>query len=322
VEAWALHQLGTRAAGLGFDEQARGLLMEALKIRRAIGDRAGLAVTQHNLLVFFNIPQSSKAGQFRSRRCLTCGAIGAGLFVIASIVVAGLFILLSNQTPLLPLPETSSATETLISTNLPLGTVPLPRTEIPAATFTPTQMPTPTILFDFVLDANKAIWESSETFDPDDSVFEDCDLTFGATPLPSCGFARWESTALEDNSALQNVLVVEPYHTNGGQIWGTYDLTHQTITEGTRLVTVVGFLKTAETLGVAFQVSFTTGDPDFSPVLVYATRDRNDGRLIAAITPLPDELIGQSGFFILQVLAAPNTNANWASWAVARLEQP
>jgi len=281
-------------------------------------------VTQNNLHVFFDIPLPSNIGRSGWRRCLTCGTIVVGLIGIVSVAIAGLFLLLSSRSnqPAPPVIPTATATNTQTPTNPPDVTVSPPSTATPSASYTPTRTPIPEILVDFVLEANTAVWESSETFDPNDDVFGDCDLTFGAPPLPPCGFARWETTTLEDDSTLQNVLVVEPYHTNGAQIWGTYDLTALTIAEGARLVTVVGFLNSAETLGVAFQVSFTTGDPNFSSVLVYETRDRNDGELVEAVTLLPDEIIGQSGYFILRVLAAPNTNANWASWVVARLEQP
>ncbi len=49
IEAWALHQLGSRALCLGNFQAARDLLSRALEIRRAIRDRSGAAATQHNL---------------------------------------------------------------------------------------------------------------------------------------------------------------------------------------------------------------------------------------------------------------------------------
>src|SRR6266508_3134906 len=49
IEAWALHQLGSRALCLGNFQRARDLLSRALEIRRAIRDRSGAAATQHNL---------------------------------------------------------------------------------------------------------------------------------------------------------------------------------------------------------------------------------------------------------------------------------
>jgi hypothetical protein len=237
-----------------------------------------------------------------------------------------LFLLFSNRPKgALTPPAVISTLTTLFrlpDINSPEGLLPPTLTVTPSKTLTSEQTPNPTILADFVLQADTAVWESKETFDPDDNVFEDCDLMFGMSPLPPCGFARWENALLEDGSQRQDVLVVEPFHANGALIQGTYDLRDLVIGKGDRLVTAVGFLKAAETLGVAFYVLFSTGDPGLTPVVVYATRDRNDGRLVEESTVLPDELAGQRGYFILQVSAAPNTAANWATWAVARLERP
>ncbi|HEX9824939.1 MAG TPA: choice-of-anchor D domain-containing protein [Actinomycetota bacterium] len=48
-QGWALHQLGSRALCLGEREEARGLLQQALEVRREAGDGAGVIVTRHNL---------------------------------------------------------------------------------------------------------------------------------------------------------------------------------------------------------------------------------------------------------------------------------
>jgi hypothetical protein len=49
VEAWALHQLGTRLIGKGDISQATELLKNALVLRTRLGDSTGAAYTQHNL---------------------------------------------------------------------------------------------------------------------------------------------------------------------------------------------------------------------------------------------------------------------------------
>jgi hypothetical protein len=49
AEGWALHQLGTQALCLGDAPTARTSLTQALRLREALGDRAGTAITQHNL---------------------------------------------------------------------------------------------------------------------------------------------------------------------------------------------------------------------------------------------------------------------------------
>ena len=48
-EAWALHQLGTRALCLEQGLDAHRLLHDALRLRQQIGDRAGAANTRHNM---------------------------------------------------------------------------------------------------------------------------------------------------------------------------------------------------------------------------------------------------------------------------------
>lgn len=61
-EAWALHQLGTRAVGLEQVAEGRNLLLEALETREAIGDRAGAEVTRQNLGFAGGAPTPSGGG--------------------------------------------------------------------------------------------------------------------------------------------------------------------------------------------------------------------------------------------------------------------
>lgn len=49
IQAWALHQLGSREIGVGRIPQAIKLLVHALRVRDALGDRDGAAYTRHNL---------------------------------------------------------------------------------------------------------------------------------------------------------------------------------------------------------------------------------------------------------------------------------
>jgi len=51
AEAWAPHQLGTRAVALGELVAGAELLGRALSVRRELGDRAGAAVTERNLAI-------------------------------------------------------------------------------------------------------------------------------------------------------------------------------------------------------------------------------------------------------------------------------
>lgn len=49
AQGWALHQLGTRELCINNLDPARQFLTQALKIREALNDKAGAAVTRHNL---------------------------------------------------------------------------------------------------------------------------------------------------------------------------------------------------------------------------------------------------------------------------------
>ncbi len=59
TEAWALHQLGTRAGCLG-EGGAATLLTQALNLRQASGDKAGAALTRHNMSIFLGAPPAGE----------------------------------------------------------------------------------------------------------------------------------------------------------------------------------------------------------------------------------------------------------------------
>lgn len=60
TEGYALHQLGTRALGLGELDAARSYLTEALDIRETLHDANGAAITRHNLEVAGGSPPPTK----------------------------------------------------------------------------------------------------------------------------------------------------------------------------------------------------------------------------------------------------------------------
>jgi len=70
ARAWALHQLGSRALCLGDRMAARACLAEARDLRWRTGDRAGAAVTQHNL----TLATASGDGQAPRRSWLSAWA--------------------------------------------------------------------------------------------------------------------------------------------------------------------------------------------------------------------------------------------------------
>ncbi len=101
VEAWALHQLGTREIGVGTREGAIALLRQALEMRRVLGDRAGMAYTQHNLDLLLPPPAPPREPEPKppakpggGNRLFIGGIIGGvGLVGLTAFVVLGYFAL-------------------------------------------------------------------------------------------------------------------------------------------------------------------------------------------------------------------------------------
>jgi len=95
AEAWSLHQLGSRALCLGKAEEARASLSQALRMREAIGDRAGAAVTRHNLNLLLGAPPAPprkppvpKAGPSTAAwLMLLAGAVIAVSLLIGTVIV-------------------------------------------------------------------------------------------------------------------------------------------------------------------------------------------------------------------------------------------
>jgi hypothetical protein len=130
AEAWALHQLGTRSLCLGKQSAARAALNQALKLREALGDQAGAAITKHNLGLLAPPPAPPREGppKPRSRPRLSRWILPlAGLGTVAAIVavIAAVIILPIIWPPWPPTPETPTATKE------------------PTKTPTPTPSPTP-----------------------------------------------------------------------------------------------------------------------------------------------------------------------------------
>ena len=55
VEAWALHQMGTRSIGAGDLQDAAGQLGRAFDLRQSLGDQQGMAYSRHNLDYLSNL---------------------------------------------------------------------------------------------------------------------------------------------------------------------------------------------------------------------------------------------------------------------------
>jgi hypothetical protein len=107
AEAWALHELGTRAMGAGARDSAIAFLQQALELRRALGDRAGEAYTRHNLS-FLAPPgpppdrrnPGSRPGPSGRPSLLVVGGVVGGLVAVAlaTLIVAG-SIIAGQRTP-------------------------------------------------------------------------------------------------------------------------------------------------------------------------------------------------------------------------------
>ncbi|MBN1814076.1 MAG: zinc ribbon domain-containing protein [Anaerolineae bacterium] len=150
TEAWALHQIGTRALCLGDSTAARTSLTQALELREALGDHAGAAVTKHNLGLITAAPPTppreppEEPPPPKPRpplpkwllRTVWIAAIG-GIIAVAS---AALIIAGALPTP--PPPPTERPTETKTPTSTATRTP--TRTPTKTPTQTPTQTPTAT----------------------------------------------------------------------------------------------------------------------------------------------------------------------------------
>ncbi len=139
AEAWALHQLGTRA--IGSDKtQAIDLLKQALSMRQAIGETTAAAYTQHNLDVLIPPPIPPKSNE---------GSIGpAGLSGAAKIIIALLIVgLIAGGAIVIPRLLQQSVTATPVAVVVPQGTptnLPDTPTNQPPS-HTPTATPTATL---------------------------------------------------------------------------------------------------------------------------------------------------------------------------------
>jgi hypothetical protein len=144
TEAWAQHQLGVIALGLGDTDLAKQLFRSALSLRRGLGDRAGAMVTRWNLRLTAPPPPPPPAPRNGPLDTITSGVQSAGFWLPVALVTVALLVAMaaipvvgSTPTPM-PLPPAA----TLAPTSTP------PQ---PTATFTPertaTFRPEPTVTF-------------------------------------------------------------------------------------------------------------------------------------------------------------------------------
>jgi hypothetical protein len=114
AEAWTLHQLGSRALCLGRAEEARASFSQALRMREAIGDRAGAAVTRHNLNLLPGAPPAPprkppapKAGPSPAVWLIPLAGVVIGVSLLIGIVIT-----IRRPTPTSPPPPPPPLTST------------------------------------------------------------------------------------------------------------------------------------------------------------------------------------------------------------------
>jgi len=157
TKAWALHQLGSRALCLGDTATARTSLVQALRLRQTLGDRAGAGVSRDNLKYVVGPsapprrvsppPPPSTRPPARTETPRTsplvvgCAVLFAILFI--SLVVLGIWRLWPR--PAIPTPSpTATPTQTATPTATPTSTATPTNTPLPTATSTNTPVPTST----------------------------------------------------------------------------------------------------------------------------------------------------------------------------------
>ena len=98
AEAWALHQLGSRALCLDDDATAGSYLGEALELRESLGDSEGAAVTSHNLdqLGGSPLPPPSEPPPPK----IPPRAIAGGVLGVAGVILGTWAVLGSDEKPI------------------------------------------------------------------------------------------------------------------------------------------------------------------------------------------------------------------------------
>lgn len=191
ARAWAMHQLGSRALGLGDLAGARQNLVSALRVREALGDRAGAAFTRHNLNVLFGAPPPGKPPQKPPRKPPANGGSPgnpffsgftllaiAGALLLGSILAFRVGVALAqvisaaNIQPTL----TSSPTPSLAPSVTPTAWFTATPTASDTATPAPSDTPQPT---DSPAPTNTLTWTPTASFTPTDQP------TLTDTPRPT-----------------------------------------------------------------------------------------------------------------------------------------
>jgi len=161
-----------------------------------------------------------------------------------------------------------------------------------------------TTFYDFVINADKAVWQSGAGT-----------LPFPGSISDSRGFALWRlNYSMEDNLAYSKVLETHPeWKDKTGYIKGTYP--EMTVPLGAKLELKVGFLKGATgTDGVNYKVLFDMGQP----ITLFDRNKKYTGTLDSATIELSNYQ-NKKGKFILYVSVLATSAQDWACWVDARI---
>ncbi len=339
LEGWVLHQLGSRSLSLGAKVEAQEFFKQAMSIRRAIGDRAGMAVTQHNLNIAMNLPVSSKpvktmsSGNGSLSRWLVIGALGGGAGIIILLMMVGIYFALTPTAADTPTPlATSIDAPTLVPptiTNTPIPTATVMSTI--TLTFTPTPTPQPVVLFDFIFNADKARWEIVSDLGTFDELVTP--VTFYEkiqTPSPEyfvdfleAPYIGWQNDPKLEDGSRENLVVLSYPDRANSLLRGYYDLTTLPLQAGDELVLKVGHKFPDSEFpfdddGLVFQVYFLEVGSEFA-VSLFDIKDFYDGTTYENTIPIPRTLYGRSGQFIFEVYSGAELRFDWAAWMDAAL---
>ncbi len=144
AEAWALHQIGTRALCLEYTSIARNSLIQALRLRESIDDHHGAAVTRHNLNILIGPPAPPKEPpqQPPSPEPPSPASLAKSVLLFSGpvVVVVAIALIVISMFEASPSPQAQTSTPSPVAPS----TVALTLTSTPRLTATPTATPTPT----------------------------------------------------------------------------------------------------------------------------------------------------------------------------------
>lgn len=316
VQAWALHQLGTRALYLGQTAEAKSFLSQALNLRKAIHDKAGIRVTEHNL-------KAIKGSVSGCRRYLSSCTVTAGIGVM---VLAGVVWLVINTLfpPTLPVILPTDTPTTSPTAAKPPSITPeteQPPTAPPAFTFTPrpTSTPVPVLLYDFVERVDESYW--FRYYKTSDGEFTE-DLGFFYKPIapnPESyitenhnAYAGWDfNVRLMNGESYDKVLLSYPLY-EYFKVFGDYEVKIGRPAPEAYLELVAGFkdIVVEPVEGVIFRV-YINGKVYIEEPYSFGNEPIQTGKQI--------RLSSRAYDFRLEVESINPSPYDYAAWAVVRL---